>query len=476
MGGGRLSREGRASLVRVAAVLVGALALAGCVEEVAGFDPNAPSSVRVTRVEGDPGSAEAPLVYGDAPVRFVFDVEVLARDGRVLDGWNGSLRVSTRPGGVADVSGVDGIVQRNVPMVGGRAAGVVVDVTRAFGRARVWFEDVGFVPVDPASAACANGIDDDGDGHSDHPDDFGCAFANDGDEGEGSGAAGVSDTLFFANPTLGDVQGYRSISPLTNESVTVDRGVMVVTRVTTDGFMLTDIDSSSVARGYNHLFAFNFSTPQFLRVCDEVLDIQGIVTEFFGYTELGFPSWSRIRYEDETLTPCRVPTPTSITAERLMSAAGMESLEAGLVRVDDGTIASRFSPELAPAGSNCDLNGDGGVSFDGPEGDCSDACALDSECSEWNQFVEFGQWSVLLAPGGPKIYVVSRDDVPDFDPYRMRGQPMRAVSGTLRHVEFLDPAWIIEPRCAADIVVDGEPAPSNVACVEPRTGGPDEPE
>lgn len=462
--------------VPVVHVALVASVLAGCVEQVSGFDPNAPSTVRVTTVAGDPGSIEAPLVYGETPVRFVFDLEVLARDGRVLDGWNGSLRVTTRPGGVALLSGVDGIVQRNVPITAGRASGVVVDVARAFGRARIWFEDVGFVPVDPAGAACANGIDDDGDGRTDYPDDFGCAFANDGDEGEGSGAAGVSGPLFFANPTLGDVQGYQSISPLTNESVTVDRGVMVVTRVTTDGFMLTDIDASSVARGYNHLFAFNFSTPQFLRVCDEVLDIQGIVTEFFGYTELGFPSWSRVRYEDEMLTPCRVPTPALITEERLLSAAGMESVEAGLVRVENGTIARRFGPEPPPTGSDCDLNGDGGVSFDGPEGDCSDACEMDPECSEWNQFVEFGQWSVVLSPGGPKIYVVSRDDVPEFDPFRMRGQPIRSVTGTLRHVEFLDPAWIMEPRCAADIVVDGEPAPSNLACVEPRTGGPDEPE
>ena len=64
---------------------------------------------------------------------------------------------------------------------------------------------------------------------------------------------------------------------------------LVVTRVAKDGFNVTDL--SDQANGHNHIFAFNFSTPARMRVCDRVTYLAGTVNEFFGFTELNFPSY-----------------------------------------------------------------------------------------------------------------------------------------------------------------------------------------
>ena len=68
----------------------------------------------------------------------------------------------------------------------------------AYGNTRIWAEDLGYVPADPAGSPppqCSNGKDDNGNGLIDFPADPGCAFANDDTEDGGTYAAGVSQAI-----------------------------------------------------------------------------------------------------------------------------------------------------------------------------------------------------------------------------------------------------------------------------------------
>jgi hypothetical protein len=69
-------------------------------------------------------------------------------------------------------------------------------------------------------------------------------------------------------------------------------------------------DLSEQASGYNSLFAFNFNTPARMRVCDQVVYLAGTVSEFFGFTELSFPSY-RLVYprEGRHVRGARAPGP-----------------------------------------------------------------------------------------------------------------------------------------------------------------------
>jgi hypothetical protein len=75
------------------------------------------------------------------------------------------------------------------------------------------------------------------------------------------------------------------------------------------------------------------------------------------------------------------------------------------------------------------------------------------------------------------VNLVSREALPDFDPLEHRGETFASITGTLRHFAPIGPqrGFILEPRCEDDLVQSGPPMPSSVACVTPRTGGPDDP-
>ena len=446
-----------------------------------------PFAFRVEVAAADRGSAEAPRPFPLEPVPLTVRIEAVGPDGAPVpyEGW---VLLRLEPGAVERVEGVDA-VGPYVRLAGGSVDGVRVWVSRAFGEARLWAMDVGFEPADPSMAACANGRDDDGDGRRDWPLDPGCWYANDDDEASGSHAVGISEPVWFANPTLADVQGRQGVSPLVGRRVVVEGPPMVVTRITTDGFYVSELDDAGAAVPWGHLFVFNYSTPPGLRVCDRIQRLTGGVVEFFGFTELGFPSWrsepwcppgQRCRGRDGAVRdgePCPVPEPFLLD-DTVLGTPDVEPWESALVEVRDVQLPTLFGPEQPPTGSNCDLNGDGEVSLaPGPERDCNDNCMANPSCSEWNQYLAFGQFVVRV--GTRAIGVVTRDSVPDFDPVEHRGEMLAAVRGTLRNFSPLGPqrGYLLQPRCSQDLALEGETLPPvGEACVTPRTGGPEEPE
>ena len=477
----------------VAAMLaIAAILPAGCTLDAPPLrGANGPTSVRVVIPADQRGTVDARLPFSLEPVLLTVDLEVIDRHGQVDTDFTGWLAIGIEPGDLVSVVG-DGVISSHVPLTQGAARGITVGVAKAFSDARLWVEDIGYQPAEPGAASCANGRDDDGDGRIDFPDDTGCRYANDDTEEPGSHAAGVSDLLYFENPRLADVQGGQGNSPLDGRRVQIAGGQMIVTRITSDGFYVSDIargeDGTPTGQAipWGSLFVFSYSTPPFLRACDRIVSLSGSVGEFFGFTELNFPFWDFDPWCAESgdtcvlpdgtriePSPCLIPEP-AVLETGVIGTAAVEQHESALVRLVDVVMPTRMGPEPPPVGSNCDLDGDGNVSLTtgSPERDCLSACDADAGCTEWNQFVEFGQFAVQSA--GANINVVTRDSVPDFDPLEHLGGTFAAMTGTLRHFAplGLERGYILEPRCAADLVETGDPVPSNSACVTPRTGGP----
>lgn len=428
--------------------------------------------------------------------RLLVDVVAKNASGEVDETFEGYVRLSVHPGTVVSVTG-DRAEGRNVLLHAGEAKGQEVSVVGTYGATRVWAEDLGYVPAAPSKPpACSNGLDDDGDGIVDFPGDPGCAFANDDTEEGGTYAAGVSPTIWYALPTVADVQGHGAQTPYEEEQVEIATAApaqVVVTRVAQDGFYVTDVAALASGVGYSHLYAFNFSTPPGVRVCDRVTYLAGTMSEFFGFTELGFPTWDVHPWDFRPTEqggdgPCLVPEPTEITEGLAANAGLMEQLESGLVRVKNVTLMKNFGPGLVtdgksfgPEASNCDLNGDGKIDFtdpNAPEAVCANACTPNTDCSEWSAYLSRGNFSVHLGAAG--AIQLNTGTVAGFDPPSHRGTPLLAVSGTLRNFSGGSLNWTVETRCSDDLVrcepgdaacLANPPAPvsSHIACVRPRT-------
>ena len=457
------------------------LSAGGCVTRSADLVQPSTFDVVVRSIDGDttlPTQA-APHPVDLARTEEVLSVDVVARrgDGSIDTTYSGFARVSLHPGTVVGIDS-DGAVGRNVLLHGGQALAQQIRVTGAHGPTRVWIEDLGYVPAPPDKPpACANGIDDNGNGLIDYPGDPGCAFPNDDSEDGGSYATGISGPVWFALPRLADVQGLGAATPYSEEQIeamTDAPANVVVTRISTDGFYVSD---TTETRGYGHLYAFNFSAPAGLRVCDRLTRLAGTPSEFYGFTELGFPSWET-EFWDSTKGPCPVPEPFVI-APGAFSDVALEKYESGLVRVKDQlVVAAKLGPgsptgacltppasstsgstlpatgcTFDPGATNCDLNGDGKIDYttkNGPEANCSNNCDATLDCSEWSQYLSQHTFRVRVGPDDTVL--VRADTVSGFDAPSMRGKALAAFTGTLRNFSGGNLKWTIEARCTDDVV------------------------
>lgn len=474
--------------------------------------PNGVSTVRVTITppEQDRGNRDVPLPFTNRH-QYTVNIDALGADGNPKADFNGTLMVSVSPGVLTGIAGA-GVTGRLVRLTNGSAAGINVSFERAYGETRIYAEEQGYdLSDDPnVTPACADGMDNDGDGLADFPADPGCAAPNDNDERSGSYALGASEAIYIGTPTVDDIQGPGTNSPLLNQRVTIDRGTLVVTRISVSGFWVTDTsrvmcpsESGGMRRCASSLFAFNFRLPEGMRPCDRLGSLLGTVQEFTGTTQLAQPAW-RIPadglYTDRT-PMCPIPEavvlrPTApmerastAPLEEVLDMANMdaplEPLENALVRVSSVRLSPNVGPErvscsnagvcdFAPGRSNCDQNGDGVVDFNlTSEALCANLCQTTVGCSEWTGWIRFGQMAVDFTanqPNGVQRFIVSpREAISNFNPLNQPfpGTAM-TVTGTLKQV---GPNWIIEPRCTLDLVFDGQGtvvAP-NAACVTPRS-------
>ncbi len=470
--------------------------------------------------------ARLPLSFTN-PENFAIRVEAHLPDGSLDTSFNGFVRLSIKPGTVVSVTGT-GAQGRNVQLTKGVADGVTVGAAAAYGDARIWAEDIGYVPADPARMPppqCSDGIDNNHNGLVDFPVDPGCAFANDDTEDGGSYASGATVPLYFVFPRIADIRGVSQgggATPFPHEQILVDTqwngstaatpAGIVVTRVSSDGFYVTDLGET---RGYSSLFAYNYVSPPRMRVCDRLVSLGGTASDFFGFTELGFPTWI-IEEWDPAARPCLVPEPHVFSVGELGSTAVRLNVEASLVRVMRGSdapcmpgqpgncttvhISSHFGPAFMPKdpmtgaytpmadATDCDFNRDGKITFDGgPENQCSDACTMDVECTEYSGYAGFSQFNLVLvdtSKGFKGTILANGSTDPTFNPLISKGQDISAFTGTLRYFSG-GTQFTIEARCQDDIVMDitkpplpssppWPPAPGTIgdqgaACVSART-------
>jgi hypothetical protein len=450
-------------------VCIGLAAVPAC---EAGF-PLTPSTQRlaVTITGGNLGSPGSRLPLSlTTPTVVTVDIEALDPQGNLDASFNGYVSVTVVPGTVLMVSGPNTNLG-NVLLHDGRATGVEVAVLEAYGNARIWVEDVGYVPVDPLShPQCANGIDDNHNGKIDYPNDPGCYAANDDTENGGTYAAAATDNIYFEYPRIADVRGVNNggVTPFNNQQLSIDTswvapsapGGVVVTGVSSSGFYATDLTET---RGYASVYAYNYTAPPIMLPCDRLVTFGGTAGDFYGYTEINFPTWSLEEW-DPTVRPCLVPPATPLIADYLPSTSStwdsvLLNLEAGLVQVANGTIepnpyltsvsttpnphvttvggvttterwsvattvhiASLLGPGLVPTkvvggvvtyepsadATNCDYNGDGKIEFDtncGPE--MNQGCPEDLCSTACTANVECSEYSAFATESQFQLVVES---------------------------------------------------------------------
>jgi hypothetical protein len=447
-----------------------------------------------------PVTAPFPANGGSTTDQWAFTIQAVAPDGVTPEPFTGYVGLTLEPGTVVGVTG--GPPDKpsdvsNIWVVDGKASGVV-DVIAAYGPARLWVEDLGYVPAAPGKVPqCSNGIDDNGNGLIDFPSDPGCYRADDDTEDGGTYAAGGSDPVQYTLPTIAQVRGQGgAVTPWPNEAVSIAASAperLIVTHVASDGFFVTDMNPAAVKSRTNSLYGFNFSTPPDMAICDVITSLSGTASQFYGFTQLAFPTWTN--YHVPT-SACQVPDPfviqpSLVNGSKTVIAENLYPYEAALVRIEGYQIAKFIGAGLAvgnhfgPGVSNCDYNGDGLINYEEVEpncpqpnmceGTCATTCDADPDCSEYTDFVERNEVKVSY-PGLTAMILINVGTVPTFDVLTNAGAKLDVVTGVLTEFSGGDLNWTVMTRCSDDLVCPAEMGcttqttiPSNKACVLPPT-------
>ncbi len=489
----------------------------------------------VTLRQGNPGTVDQPLPISVAqPTTFTVDITAQLPDGSTDTTFNGYVNVSIQPGTVSDLN------VRNVQLQNGVVQGVVIPTVAAFGQAHIWADDLGYVPAAPdrqPPPQCSDGIDNNNNGLIDYPADPGCYAPVDDTEDLGTYASGASDTLYFELPRVQLVRGYDpkndgngNATAFPHTQVDIDTGwrggssyafSTVVIGLTSAGFYAQDLqDDQNPAPGYGGIYAYNFSTPTNMRVCDRLQGLSGEASDFYGFTELNYPTW-QLEFYDPRARGCLVPEPARLYAADIFNDNRLWQLEATLVRVQsaDATqfhIGAHFGPGDVPEvngtyvpgqdASNCDYDHNGKINYSDSgstpsEADCAAACngtssaaPLDMECSEYSQYASQNNFEFVVndtenACSKPTDcssafscvngYCFAQARIQanaaasnTFNPLVYRGKTLVAFTGLLSYFSG-GTQFTMNARCDDDIVTgdngNTEPKSSDQACVHART-------
>jgi hypothetical protein len=478
--------------VTFALLLVGTTFTTSCSSDGFGRVRNPPRLI----VELDPTSnagspaQRLPLAV-DTAVPFKFTVRAVREDGSVDTTFNRHVRIATKPGAIDPLTGPD-TDGRNLLLRNGESVPVELRITNAYGITYVVADDLGYIPADPLRdppPACSNGIDDDGDGAIDFPADNGCAFANDDDEQGGTFGQGVSTPIYFTLPRIADVRGLKcrpglgcsgnGRTPYPREQIQLDVGNgddgsapfnTVVTRLSADGFYVTDLDDKR--GGFTSIFAFNFNAPPRMRTCDRMKTYGGTANEFFGFTQIAYPTWILEEW-DPAQRPCLVPEPERLSPGIISDTTELLRKTGSLVRVETAPdksqkvqVTPNFGPGdiqknagglyiATPEASNCDFDRNGRITFDGnPESVCSTSCSADPTCTEWSNWIarQTFRLTVTDANGASAAVQADASASSGFSPVALKGVLLRSFAGTL-HFFSGGSQFTIEVRCKDDITV-----------------------
>jgi hypothetical protein len=480
-----------------------------------------------------------PLKVG-TPEPFKVKVTAINEAGAIDTSFTGYVRMTSKPGAIdrIDSPAADG---RNLMLTNGESPEVTIQVSNAYGATFIIADDLGYSPADPIAVpppACADGRDNDGDGKIDFPTDEGCAFANDNTETGGTFSQGSTQPIFYALPRIADLRGLTcdasgancsgtGKTPYPREQLLIDTGLhdkadgsqkfdfdMVVTRISSSGFFVQDTKDRRKGpdggpAGFSGVFAFNFSAPPGMRVCDRLKTFTGTATEFFGFTQISYPTWTLEAWNPE-LRPCLVPDPVDLFPDTIPHPAanpGTGAIEwtipttllpqtASLMRVMSDpakgivvSVTNNFGPGLVqkdpttklykptPDASDCDFNNDGNIDFSAgsEEAACANACTLDTDCTEYSNFIGRSTFRLRVLDTATNLsgdIQVDATAVSEFKPLspERKGKQIKSFTGVMTFFSG-GSQYTIEARCPDDVVVDldQQPLPSDKACVSPRT-------
>ncbi len=246
-----------------------------------------------------------------------------------------------------------------------------------------------------------------------------------------SGKLGVSETIYPPLASISEIQGNNSgskgfDSKYNNRNLNLKGKTMVVTAVIEGGFYLAEVG----VEDYGAIYLYTYSTPYVddpdvgysLPIGSIIEEANGSVFEFFGFTEMSFPTF-KPKYKtvdgkkrivvDESL----VPEPFDIS-DLLSSNSDMEKKEASIVTVKNVTV-DWFN-----------------------EHDSS--------------FVEYGQFPLKTESGG-SIMAQTLYTAPSFDPLKERDAQTKRkfnFTGVLKqHTSARPSTWILVPIDSNDIEV-----------------------
>lgn len=425
---------------------------------------------------------ESPCPFSMDTVTFHVDITAINSRGAPDTSYNDTVLLSLVPSGILPREGEgvytlpDGRKAVAVPMTNGRATDVPITFKAAFGKVQFIVEDMGYRPIQITNDCQINGTGCPacwGEGVLAQ----GCFQADDDNPKPGQGGAGVSKTLHFLNPTVADVQyvedtpdaietsplgGFRvtvdGVSPndLTDMSDCIDgngdpRELLVITAVTSDGFFVTDVCNNGgpvhapdTWRSFGSLFAFNFHAPDDLVTGDCVTWFQGGSNDFYGFTELKNPAWSSpvcLEGAAGCQPSCMdyLPEPFVLDAATLSNDYTMEGLESSLVAVENGTIG--FS-------QSCDFDGNGQIDYeDQAEKECKYDCQDEADCWVLEDYKDYFQFTVHVGSGELALVL---QGVVAFNPLEHEGENLSYVAGTIKHLSFGGPPWMLYPRNEGD--------------------------
>jgi hypothetical protein len=490
--------------------------------------------VKVTN--GNVGTVDSPLpVSVTQATPFTVSIQAQMPDGSIDSSFNGYVNLTVQPGTIQDLS------VRNVQLASGVKDGVVLPVIGSFGETHIWATDLGYEPAAPnrmPPPQCADGIDNNHNGLIDYPADPGCYAPVDDTEDLGSYASGVSQAIEFDLPRISLVRGYDpptstdgNATAFPQQQISIDTGwrggqnyafSTVVIGLTAAGFYVQDLQNDEHPQsGYGGLYAYNFDTPPFMRVCDRVQILSGTSSDFYGFTEVNYPAW-QLEYWDPQLRPCLVPEPTQLGTAQANSDDFLWQIEATLARVQTaGTVSVHVAKHFGPGDvqvsndatackavgltnpcylpdathSNCDFDHSGKIDFnDAAESACAAACSgscslapSDTECSEYSQYASQNDFEVIVedsSDGSHARVSVDAAAAAGFDAESASsdsnkyGTTVRAITGLVSYFSG-GCQFTLNVRCADDVTYCPHEGPclqnytaplsSDVACVHPRS-------
>jgi len=332
---------------------------------------------------------------------YIYHINIIAKDynDKIIKNYNGKVRISVKQAKIVSV-----IEQE---LKNGEAKNVEVKLKLASGE-----ENIAVQEINPK-------------------------YETDKNEPQFTGKVGISKTLFFQFPTISLIQGTVS-SAKGNPSMfnkkninirgTFDEATgkykdMVVVASIEAGFYLAEVGKKE----YNGIYLYTHSSPFVddrdsyhpLEVGTLIKEVNGSVFEFFGFTELSFPTFIPKREADGKIIvdKSKIPSPVNIT--NLIDSnfdSEIEKYESSLVTIKNITIGD----------------------FDEKD----------------ESFTTYGQYFVTTQKGG-HIMLTTMSTVPQFDPIKNKGKQLKSITGLLKqHTSARPSTWILIPRNEKDLVFD----------------------